>query len=214
MATTVLAVPVGSTEQHGPHLPLATDTEIAMALAARLAAVRADVLVSPAVAYGSSGEHQAFAGTLSIGPEALTHLLVELGRSADGFAGVVLVSSHGGNATAVSDAVSTLVGEGRRVRAWSPSLPARWGSHAGSGETSMLLAMRPEMVRVDQAEPGNEEPVEELMATMRAGGVGAVSANGVLGDPRPATAVAGERLLAALTDDLAATYDRWFGAPS
>ena len=70
-AGAMLAVPVGSTEQHGPHLPLSTDTDVAVALAARLAARRADVVVAPPVGYGSSGEHAGFAGTISIGQQAL-----------------------------------------------------------------------------------------------------------------------------------------------
>lgn len=70
-AGAVLAVPVGSTEQHGPHLPLSTDTDIAVALVERLARRRRGVVAAPALAYGSSGEHAGFAGTLSIGREAL-----------------------------------------------------------------------------------------------------------------------------------------------
>jgi len=62
-AGALLAVPLGSTEQHGPHLPLATDTDIAVALCRRLAAARDDVLIAPTVAYGSSGEHAGFPGT-------------------------------------------------------------------------------------------------------------------------------------------------------
>ena len=61
----ILAVPLGSTEQHGPHLPLGTDSDVALALADRLAAARADVLVAPVLPYGSAGEHAAFPGTLS-----------------------------------------------------------------------------------------------------------------------------------------------------
>ena len=64
VAQSVLVVPLGSTEQHGPHLPLSTDTVIAVALAERVAAARPDVLVAPALPYGSSGEHSGFAGTL------------------------------------------------------------------------------------------------------------------------------------------------------
>jgi creatinine amidohydrolase len=78
----LLAVPLGSTEQHGPHLPLSTDADVAVALCGALAVARADVIVAPAIGYGASGEHAGFAGTLSIGQEALELLLVELGRSA------------------------------------------------------------------------------------------------------------------------------------
>ena len=64
---TVLAVPLGSLEQHGPHLPLDTDTRIATAVAAGLATRRRDVTVAPALAYGASGEHADFPGTLLVG---------------------------------------------------------------------------------------------------------------------------------------------------
>ena len=77
----VLILPLGSCEQHGPHLPLDTDTRIAVALAHGIAAARTDAVVAPAVAFGSSGEHEGFAGTLSVGTEALRLLLVELVRS-------------------------------------------------------------------------------------------------------------------------------------
>ncbi|MBA3984140.1 MAG: creatininase family protein, partial [Acidimicrobiia bacterium] len=76
----VLIVPLGSCEQHGPHLPLHTDTVIATALAERLAKTDDSFLVAPAVAAGASGEHQAFPGTLSIGTAAMTQVVVELVR--------------------------------------------------------------------------------------------------------------------------------------
>src|SRR3954447_14338918 len=122
-AGSILAVPLGSTEQHGPHLPLSTDTDVAVALAGRLAAARSDVLVAPLLPYGSAGEHAAFPGTLSIGAAALELVVVELVRSAGAFAGVVLVSGHGGNAAPLAAAVSTLEAEGRRVLGWAPRIP-------------------------------------------------------------------------------------------
>jgi mycofactocin precursor peptide peptidase len=72
-----LVIPLGATEQHGPHLPLETDTVIAGGIALALAAVRADVIVAPPLAYGSSGEHAGFPGTLSIGQSALEEVVVE-----------------------------------------------------------------------------------------------------------------------------------------
>jgi mycofactocin system creatininase family protein len=204
----VLVIPLGATEQHGPHLPCTTDTDIAVALADRLAARRADVVVAPALAYGSSGEHAGFAGTLSLGGPVFEQAVVELVRSADAFAGVVLVSAHGGNRDALARAAATLDHEGRRVLVWSPSVPGG-DAHAGRTETSLLLALRPETVRLDRAEPGDLRPLDALLPELRTGGVAAIAANGVLGDPSGATAEEGAVLLGTLTDDLVAAVERW-----
>lgn len=207
-AGAVLAVPVGSTEQHGPHLPLSTDTDIAVALARRLAGRRPHVLVAPALAYGSAGEHAGFAGTLSIGQEALELVLVELGRSAADWVGrTVLICAHGGNAEPVTRAVNRLRGEGRDTLAWSP----RWDAepHAGRHETSMQLALDPARVRMTEAVAGDPRPLAQLLPLLRAGGVRAVSPSGVLGDPRPATVAEGEALLDRLVDDLVRAVDGW-----
>jgi creatinine amidohydrolase len=202
-ASPLLAVPVGSCEQHGPHLPLGADTVIAEALAERLAARRRDVVVGPSLSVTASGEHAGFAGTLSIGVDATVAVLVELGRSADWSGGLVLVNGHGGNRSAVDAAVATLRAERRRVLAWwPPRLPAPHDAHAGYTETSLLLAIAPHLVRVDRIEPGNVQPLAELTSSLRTGGVAAVSGNGVLGDPRAATLEAGIELLDLLAVDL------------
>ncbi len=208
-AATVLALPVGATEQHGPHLPLATDTEIAVILARRLAGSRPDVVVAPALAYGSSGEHAGFPGTLSVGAEVVELTLVELIRSADAFAGVVVISTHGGNAQPVHRAVRRLTAEGRRVRVWWPSSGDPTDAHAGFTETSVLLAARPEVVQPGRAEPGVQRPIEELLPVLRRQGVAGVSANGVLGDPTGASAPAGERLLSEWTRQLVERVADW-----
>jgi mycofactocin precursor peptide peptidase len=203
----VLAVPLGATEQHGPHLPLSTDTDLAIALCDQLAR-RRDVVVAPALAYGSSGEHAGFAGTLSIGQAAVELLIVELGRSAtETFSRVLLVSGHGGNAEPVARAVATLRREGRDVHSWFPA----WAGepHAGRAETSLQLVLRPDSVLLARAEPGDPRPIEELMPLLRSGGVRSVAPNGVLGDPRGATANEGRRLLEALAVDLTRAVDSW-----
>ncbi|MGW1506155.1 mycofactocin biosynthesis peptidyl-dipeptidase MftE [Streptomyces mirabilis] len=204
----LLAVPVGSTEQHGPQLPLTVDTDIAAALADRLARGRDDVLLAPAVSYGSSGEHAGFAGTLSIGQEAVESVLLELVRSADAFAGVVLVSGHGGNAAPLARAVARLRREGRRVLPWSPS-GSPTDSHAGRTETSVMLELRPDSVRMHRAEPGAVRALPEILPVLRASGVRTVSGNGVLGDPTGATAAEGRRILTAWTADLLTAVERW-----
>ena len=203
----VLAVPLGSCEQHGPHLPLDTDSRIAIALADRLATARPDVLVGPAVPYGASGEHAGFDGTLSIGEDGLALVLVELVRSADAFSGVVLVNGHGGNATAVERAVATSRAEGRRVLSWAPA--AGGDAHAGRTETAALLALAPSVVRLEHAEAGATAPLSELMPALRASGVAAVAPNGVLGDPAGASAEDGRVLLDAMAIDLVAAVDDW-----
>jgi creatinine amidohydrolase len=206
---TTLLVPLGSTEQHGPHLPLSTDTDIAVGICAGLAQARTGVLVAPPVAVGASGEHQDFPGTLSVGHDALAVMLVELVRSATlSFPRVALVNAHGGNAVAVQRARQVLEGEGRDVLVWSAAYDGG-DAHAGRAETSLMLALRPDLV-TDARAPGNARPLSDLMPELRRAGVRAVSPSGVLGDPREATADEGRRLLAGLVRALRDALEaRW-----
>jgi mycofactocin system creatininase family protein len=203
----VLVVPLGSTEQHGPHLPLSTDTDIALWLCEALARSRPDVVVAPPVAYGSAGEHAGFPGTLSIGAAVTEDLLVELGRSAERFGGVVFVSAHGGNAGALAAAQARLRFEGRPVRAWAPT--GAVDAHAGRTETSVMLALRPEAVRLEVAEAGCTAPLVEVFDRLRTEGVHSVSANGVLGDPDGASVEEGREVLARWASDLVKTLVGW-----
>ena len=190
----LVLVPVGSIEQHGPHLPLDTDTTIAVAVADRVASELPGSWVAPAVSYGSSGEHQSFSGTASVGTEALTHQLVELVRSLRTWASrVVIVNAHGGNVTALkaSDELE-----------WVPCATEDVDLHAGYTETSLMLHLRPESVRLDRAEVGNTQPLSQILPVMMTGGIAAVSPNGVLGDPTEASADEGERVLKAMVADV------------
>jgi mycofactocin system creatininase family protein len=203
-APPLLLVPVGSLEQHGPHLPLGTDTMIACAVtravAERLHAASLRVAVAPAVGLGASGEHEDFAGTLSIGHDALRLLLVELGRSACRWAeGVIFVNGHGGNVSTLVEAVRLLRSEGRSV-AWTGTALPDADAHAGRTETSLVAHLAPWSLRADLAVAGATEPVHTLMPRLRAHGVRAVSPNGVLGDPTGASAAEGAALFATLVD--------------
>lgn len=219
----VLVVPLGSCEQHGPHLPLDTDTRIAVSLAAslvdRLDTPTRPLVLAPAVTVGASGEHESFPGTLSIGTVALEGLLVELVRSAlppvgsdrpRPFRGVVLVNGHGGNVEATNRAAALLADEGREVLVWHPRVPDG-DSHAGRTETSMLLHLDPSVVRMELAEPGSTARWREIGPVVMAQGLSAVTANGVLGDPTGSSAAEGEAIVGALVDHLCAAVEAWLG---
>jgi creatinine amidohydrolase/Fe(II)-dependent formamide hydrolase-like protein len=123
-ARPLVLVPVGSIEQHGPHLPLDTDAVIAEAVADRAAElIGGDVQVAPVIAYGSSGEHQMFPGTCSIGADALRSMLVELVRSLRTWAGrVVFVNAHGATPYRCPPRSPGCVPKATTSAAW----PARW----------------------------------------------------------------------------------------
>ncbi|MDP5181086.1 mycofactocin biosynthesis peptidyl-dipeptidase MftE [Blastococcus sp. BMG 814] len=205
----LLVVPLGAVEQHGPHLPLTTDTAVATAAAGAAVDRLPGALLAPALAYGASGEHEDFPGTVSLGTEALTGLLVEYGRSACRWAGrVLIVNGHGGNLDALRTAVPRVRAEGRDV-AWFPCGFPGGDAHAGRTETSLMLHVEPEQVRRDRAVTGETAPIGELLPRLRAEGVRAVSPNGVLGDPGGASGAEGEALLAGLVGRLVPGVAAW-----
>lgn len=214
-----LLVPLGSTEQHGPHLPTGTDTVIAVAVCVgvRSALDTQDpgrrALVAPAQAYGSSGEHQDFPGTLSIGTDALVRVIVELVRSASTWAErIVLVNAHGGNAEALRRAVPQLITESHRVGWVTCGIPGS-DAHAGAAETSLMLHLSPGQVRTGRVQPGIIDPISEILPRLRTQGVRAVSRSGILGDPTTATAGAGARMLARVVTNVVAAVEQWQPRP-
>lgn len=206
----IVLIPVGSTEQHGPHLPIGTDTLIAEEISGRAVHRTDGLMIGPTIAVSASGEHAGFPGTLSIGTEATTMLVLELVRSADWAAGVALVNGHGGNHDAISTAVDVLIAEGRTVMAWWPAWPTRRDGgpadlHAGRIETSMMLAIDPGLVRLERGVAGPDATLDQL----RERGVRSVSPSGVLGDPDGASGGEGERFITAFVDDLVHQIERW-----
>ncbi len=206
--TRTLVVPVGSLEQHGPHLPLDTDTRIAVAVAEALASGDDGLVVAPAIAIGASGEHQSFVGTLSIGQDGIELVAIELVRSADAFDGVVLLNAHGGNGAALARAVERLHAEARHV-ALVPCTVEGGDAHAGHTETSILLHLCPDAVDMARAIPGDRRPWRELAPVVTTEGVAAVSPTGVLGDPTTATASDGAALFGQMVDRARRSVEGW-----
>lgn len=216
--TRTIIVPVGSTEQHGPHLPLGTDAMIGEAAAERLAERLGDALVAPPVRPGCSGHHMEFPGTVTVDADPLLDLLRAHARSFEshGFEYVVFLPSHGGNFAPVNtvtpeiarelttatpialadlDRLMELMNEGLREAGIDYQEPV---IHAGAAETAAMLAIDETLVREDRFETGHEGdvPVPRLLSE----GFRSVTENGVLGDPSQSSREAGEAILDAIAD--------------
>jgi creatinine amidohydrolase len=210
----VLLVPVGSFEQHGPHLPLDTDTLVAVKLAwvaqERLAeSTDIDTMIGPPLTVTASGEHRGFTGTLSIGTDVTASVLVELVRSADWARGVVFVNGHGGNAEALDRARRLFERERRHVLIWSPTATTEDDAHAGRTETSVMAHLFPDAVDWDRVTTGRTTPIADLANELRRDGVRAVSENGILGDATDADAEFGRVVFARWCTELVEAIVAW-----
>ncbi len=175
-ARTVAVLPVAATEQHGPHLPLSVDTDLVNGIVeAALEQLAADlpVLFLPTMTVGFSPEHARFAGTLTLKSETVIRLWTEIGESvaASGVKKLVLFNAHGGQ-VGVMDLVARdlrarlgllvysvswfnlpmVDAQGREMAALFSAAEHRFGIHAGDIETSMMLALRPDLVRMPHAQ--------------------------------------------------------------
>jgi creatinine amidohydrolase len=216
-ADALVIVPVGSLEQHGPHLATGVDIVLATAVAERVARRLADagapVVITPTVWTGLAEHHMAFGGTVTLDYDAFAGVLRGILRSAQrcGFRRAMLLNGHGGNAEAVAVAATAATTElGIKVAAgtywhliggaFAPILERQAGVlHACEAETSMMLAVRPDSVRRERLPeahgPGStrvegQPPTLTLRRSFRD-----VSPSGVIGDARPATAAKGGHLL-------------------
>ncbi|MQW14023.1 creatininase family protein [Sinorhizobium meliloti] len=217
MKENALAIlPIGSLEQHGPHLPVITDTASALAAAVRAAQLVAEevpVAVLPGLWLGLSEHHLPFGGTISIDYETLNKILVCIVRSlkALGFDRLLIVNGHGGNVEPLAVSVRELSVEyGLPIVSCLP-----WGSareemekifdvdqgcqHACEGETSVMLAIAPQTVRADQFDMAcvdQTHPLSPPLAGTRFFSFAKLAPiTGTFGDPRTATAEKGERFL-------------------
>jgi len=213
----ILLLPLGSWEQHGPHLPFDTDTIIINSVvthALRDTQVDADgFAIAPTIAISASDEHVGFPGTLSTGTEPLVQSVVAICRSASWSLGICIINGHGGNADALTRISSALTYEEIRHSIWS--LPSYDGSdmHAGHTETSVMLYVDPDKVQTDRIERGTVGDASALVAQMRTSGVAGVSANGVLGDPTTANSEHGIAVMnlysSSLVSHLATLSNDW-----
>lgn len=214
--TSTVVLPLGATEQHGPHLPLGTDTTLATALGVRVARGLGRTLVAPAVPVGPSNEHMSFPGTISVEGEPLRQLVEQQVTSLErhGFDRVVLLPGHGGwfpviessypvlARNASSDVVAItnvqwymeLLAEGLQAAGVDVSEPV---VHAGASETAMMLAIAPDQVGDDRP-TGYTERVSA--AALFNEGVERYDRMGTVGDPQVATAEVGEIVLEHVVD--------------
>jgi len=218
----VILLPVGSFEQHGFHLPLDTDSFDAEHLAQKVAAACSNPkpLVLPLIPYGVSYHHEDFAGTVSLSNETLSKVVYEIGMGVarNGITKIVIINGHGGNVPALKFAAQMInrdahifvcvdTGETSDVDlldlAETPN-----DVHAGEIETSISLAIRPHLVKMDKAKKyvpkfssryldfSTKRSVEWYARTSR------ISRNGVLGDPTKASREKGEKMWAVMLKNL------------
>jgi len=223
-------VVLGAIEQHGPHLPAATDSIIGEVVADRVAAELGGTLIAPIIPIGCSAEHREFAGTISLRQETLASLIEDVCRSLveQGFRWIVVISWHGGNDRALALAREGLGGMiGSRI--WcQPQLDAglqvnasaaralgvdaaRAGAHAGHAESSIMLAISPGQVRLDQLARGFVGDLSSVWHILTSQGLRPVTANGVLGDPNGASGRDGFNYLDAHVSDLTMKLRDWRG---
>ena len=209
--TSLAILPVGSLEQHGPHLPASTDSIIVSHVASKVAENLGAFLL-PAVSYGVSFEHAPLLN-VSIADQTLSSLVADICDSLgqNGLQEVVVLNGHHGNLGALQYVQQHLAARGRaRIKAYTFHYWHFLGAefdHAGEIETSLMLAISPGFVRMERAVPGSKKLTESKPVysaiTSAPGSFRAVTGNGVWGDPRKASAEKGDKLVSQAISGLA-----------
>lgn len=217
-AGAIAVLPVGATEQHGPHLPTGTDTLLAEHVATAAAEQTGDVVL-PALAYGCSlGHGHRWPGTLSLTPATMTSVVLEVGRwaHASGFRKLVIVNGHATNGPPCQSAVLQLRYDLPDLRPrfvslfdLTPEIAARYAEdapdfHANEAETSMLLHLAESQVRADRAVDEPDRTVGHVLSYA----MPSVTTSGVVGSPSGASAARGATLVGQLVEALADLLSR------
>lgn len=230
----VVIIPAGAFEQHGPGLPLATDLIRAEHVAERVArAVAGKALVGPAIPVGVSPHHLAFAGTITLTTTTLAAVVREYAESLyrHGFRKILVVTAHGGNNATLTTVAQDLLTSHQDLQfAWTPvtalagpAMPevGEVSGHSGEAETAQMLYLAPELVRRDRLEKGTTslaelDPVARLSRRDGHPSLSVrydqLSANGVLGDPTTATAATGESIVDTVVAGIAEFVTDWHDA--
>ena len=210
-------LPIGSTEQHGPHTPLSTDSLSAEAVAAAGAdAYDGEVVIAPTLPYGISEEHRHFSGTLWLSPDTFRDAVRDVIDSLahHGWDRVVIVNGHGGNADALREVAASVTRERIAYVAaftWFDAVDPDDMGHAGPVETSVVMHHAPDLFREDRfeeaAEGAGDGWGEWVAGTNLAYDSAAFTENGAVGDPSTAGAERGEGLMAEAGSALADLLD-------
>jgi creatinine amidohydrolase len=227
----VIIIPTGTTEQHGPHLPVGVDSFLAETIALHAAkelSTRLPVLAAPTLTYGNSHHHLSFGGTISLRSETLIAVLKDIGMSLaeSGFRKLFFLNSHGGNDEAARLVVRDLAGEGICAAAtsyWTVAWDAlkeagaldsgRVPGHAGGFETSLMLYLYGELVQWANRPPlredasPKEEPARRLFVQLPGEGVGK---DGYSDDARHASAAKGEQYFQIIVSQVAQAVEEFY----